>query len=117
MEILSVAHNIISVSPDSVSGYIKDHQTVFYRDSTDAIILVGWEDDARRIAEMIVNYLELSPEGKQKAEEYFLSSGNDTAIALNNMLKEIDRIRRQKRQLTMTAEHEQPLLIETKGGA
>ena len=50
---------------------------------------------------MIVNYLELSPEGKQKAEEYFLSSGEDFGIRINNMLKEIARIRREKGQFTM----------------
>ena len=42
-----------------------------------------------------------SPEGKQKAEEYFLSSGEDFGIRINNMLKEIARIRREKGQFTM----------------
>ena len=101
MEILNAVHNIVSVSPEDLPEHPRERQTIYYSDEKDMVVIAGWGDDTGRIAEMIVNYLELSPEGKQKAEEYFLSSGEDFGIRINNMLKEIARIRREKGQFTM----------------
>lgn len=101
IEILNAVHNIVSVSPEDLPEHPRERQTIYYSDEKDMVVIAGWGDDTGRIAEMIVNYLELSPEGKQKAEEYFPSSGEDFGIRINNMLKEIARIRREKGQFTM----------------
>ena len=96
MEILNAVHNIVSAGPEDLPERSRERQTIYYSDEKDMVVIAGWGDDTGRIAEMIANYLELSLEGKQKAEEYFLSSGSDFGIRLNNMLKEIARIRSRK---------------------
>ena len=101
MEILNAVHNIVSVSPEDLPEHPRKRQTIYYSDEKDMVVIAGWGDDTGRVAEMIVNYLELSPEGKQKAEEFFLSSGEDFGIRINHTLKEIARIRREKGQFTM----------------
>ena len=101
MEILNAVHNIVSAGPEDLPERSRERQTIYYSDEKDMVVIAGWGDDTGRIAEMIANYLELFPEGKQKAEEYFLTSGEDFDIRLNNMLKEIARIRREKGQSTM----------------
>ncbi len=100
-KILNAVHNIVSVSPERLSERHLDGRGIYYLKDQDVIAVVGWEKDTERIGEMIANYLELSPEGKQKAEEFFLSSGEDFGIRINNMLKEIARMRRKKEQFTM----------------
>ena len=101
MEILNAVHNIVSASPEDLPEHLRERQAIYYSDKKDMVVIARWGDDTKRIAEMIANYLELSPTGKQKAEEFFLSSGDDSGIRLNNMLKEIARIRRQKGQITV----------------
>ena len=101
MEILNAVHNIVSASPEDIPEHLQERQAIYYSDKKDMVVIAGWGDDTGRVAEMIVNYLELSPEGKQKAEEFFLSSGEDFGIRINHTLKEIARIRREKGQFTM----------------
>ena len=101
MEILNVVHNIVSVTPEYLSERHLDGRGIYYMKDQDMIAVVGWERDAKRIGEMIVNYLELSPEGRQKAEEFCLSSGSDCVTRVNELLKEIARIRREKGQFTV----------------
>ncbi len=101
IEILNAVHNIVSASPEDLPEHLRKRQAVYYSDRKDMVVITRWDGDAKMIGEMIANYLELSPEGKQKAEEFCLSSGDDAVIALNNMLKEIARIRREKGQITM----------------
>lgn len=98
MEILNVVHNIVSVTPERLSERHLDGRGIYYMKDQDMIAVVGWEKDTARIGEMIVNYLELSPEGKQKAEEFCLSSGSDCVIKVNDMLKKIAQIRSCRRQ-------------------
>lgn len=101
MEILNAAHNIISVSPECLSEKHWERKGIYYMDNRDMIVVAGWGEDTRVIGEMIADYLELSPDGKEKAEEFCLSSGSDCVIRLNDMLKEITRIRREKKQAIM----------------
>lgn len=101
MEILNAVHNIVSVSPEDLPGHPRERYRVYYLEEKDMILIVGWGKTKKIIAELIAEYLELFPEGTQKAEEYFLSSGKDFCIRINNMLKEIARIRREKGQFTM----------------
>lgn len=96
MEILNAAHNIVSVSPEHLSERHLDGKGIYYMKDRDMIAVVGWGEDTERIGEMILNYLELSPEGKQKAEEFCRSSGSDCVIRVNEMLKQIARIRSEK---------------------
>ncbi len=98
MEILNAAHNIVSVTPGYLSERHLDGRGIYYMKDQDMIAVVGWEKDTKRIGEMIVDYLELSPEGKQKAEEFCLSSGSDCVIRVNELLKEIARIRSRRSQ-------------------
>ncbi len=98
MEILNAAHNIVSVTPEYLSERHLDGRGIYYMKDQDMIAVVGWEKDTKRIGEMIVDYLELSPEGKQKAEEFCLSSGSDCVIRVNELLKEIARIRSRRSQ-------------------
>lgn len=101
MEILNAVHNIVSVSPEDLTEHLRKKQAIYYSDKKDMVVITRWGDDTKTIGELIANYLELSPEGKQKAEEFCLSCGSDAVIALNNMLKEIARIRREKGQITV----------------
>ncbi len=101
MEILNAVHNIVSVSPEDLPEHLRERQAIYYSDKKDMVVIAGCGDDTKRFSGMIAAYLELSPEGKQKAEEYFLSSGKDFGIRINNMLKEIARIRWEKGQFTM----------------
>lgn len=98
MEILNRVHNIVSVTPERLSERHLDGRGIYYMKDQDMIAVVGWEKDTKRIGEMIVDYLELSPEGKQKAEEFCLSSGSDCVIRVNELLKEIARIRSRRSQ-------------------
>ena len=72
MEILNVVHNIVSVTPEYLSERHLDGRGIYYMKDQDMIAVVGWERDTKRIGEMIVNYLELSPEGRQEAEAFFI---------------------------------------------
>lgn len=101
IEILNAVHNIVSVGPEDLPEHLRKRQAVYYSDRKDMVVITRWDGDTKMIGEMIANYLELSPEGKQEAEEFCLSSGSDAVIALNNMLKEIAWIRREKGQTTM----------------
>lgn len=101
IEILNAEHNIVSVSPEDLPEHLRERQAIYYSDRKDMVVIARWGDDTKRIADIIVNYLKLSPGGKQKAEEYFLSSGEDFGIRINKMLKEIARIRREKGQITV----------------
>lgn len=101
MEILNAEHNVVSVSPEYLSERHLDGTGIYYMKDQDMIAVVGWETDTKRIGEMIVDYLELSPNGRQKAEKFCLSSGSDCVIRVNELLKEIARIRREKGQITM----------------
>jgi len=96
MEILNAAHNIVSVTPEYLSERHLEGRGIYYIKDQDMIAVVGWEKDTKRIVEMIANYLELSPEGRQKAKEFCLSSGSDCVIRVNELLKEIARIRSRK---------------------
>ena len=98
MEILNAAHNIVSVTSERLSERHLDGRGIYYMKDQDMIAVVGWEKDTKRIGEMIVDYLELSPEGKQKAEEFCLSSGSDCVIRVNELFKEIARIRSRRSQ-------------------
>lgn len=93
---LNSVHNIVSVTPERLSERHLDGRGIYYMKDQDMIAVVGWEKDTERIGEMITNYLELSPQGKQKAEEFCQSSGSDGVIRVNEMLKEIARIRSRK---------------------
>lgn len=101
IEILNGVHNIVSVTPERLSERHLDGTGIYYMKDQDMIAVVGWEKDTKRIGEMIVDYLELSPNGRQKAEEFCLSSGSDCVIRVNKLLKEIARIRREKGQITV----------------
>lgn len=101
MEILNAVHNIVSASPEDLPEHLRERQAIYYSDRKDMVVIARWGDCTKTIGEIIVNYLELSPEGKQKAEEYFLSSGKDFGIRINDMLKEIAQIRREKGQITV----------------
>lgn len=93
---LSAVHNIVSVIPERLSERHLDGRGIYYMKDQDMIAVVGWEKDTKRIGEMIANYLELSPDGRRKAEEFCLSSGSDCVIRVNELLKEIARIRSRK---------------------
>lgn len=93
---LSAVHNIVAVVPERLSERHLDGTGIYYMKDQDMIAVVGWEKDTKRIGEMIADYLGLSPEGKHKAEEFCLSSGSDCVIRVNEMLKEIARIRNGK---------------------
>lgn len=101
MEILNAAHNIVSTAPEQLSEKNQGCKGIYYLDNRDMIVIAGWGEDTKMIGEMIADYLELSPKGKEKAEEFCLSSGSDCVIRLNDMLKEIARIRREIKQATM----------------
>lgn len=101
MEVLSAAHNIVSAAPEQLSEKNRGCKGIYYLDNRDMIVIAGWDEDAGMIGKMIADYLELSQEGKQSAEEFCLSSGNDCVIRLNDTLKEIARLRREKRTVTM----------------
>lgn len=60
IEILNAVHNIVSVSPEDLPEHPRERQTIYYSDKKDMVVIAGWGDDTGRIAEMIVNYLELS---------------------------------------------------------
>lgn len=98
IEILNIVHNIVSVAPERLSERCWERKGIYYMDDRDMIVIAGWGGDTKMIGEMIADYLELSQEGKQSAEQFCLSSGNDCVIKLNEMLKEIDRIRGCRRQ-------------------
>ncbi len=101
MEILNAVHNVVAVTPEYLSERYLDGRGIYYMKDRDMIAVAGWEKDTKRIGEMVVNYLELSPEGKQKAEEFCLSLGSDCVIRVNELLREIARIRREKGQITV----------------
>ena len=101
MEVLSAAHNIVSAAPEQLSEKNRGCKGIYYLDNRDMIVIAGWDEDAGMIGKMIADYLELSQEGKQSAEQFCLSSGNDCVIRLNDTLKEIARLRREKRTATM----------------
>ncbi len=101
MEILNAVHNVVAVTPEYLSERHLDGRGICYMKDRDMIAVVGWGNDTKRSGEMVVNYLELSPEEKQKAEEFCLSLGSDCVIRVNEMLKEIARIRREKGEFTM----------------
>lgn len=90
---LSAVHNIVAVVPERLSERHLDGTGIYYMKDQNMIAVVGWGEDTERIGEMIINYLELSPAGRQKAEEFCLSSGSDCVIRVNEMLKEIACIR------------------------
>lgn len=93
METLNAVHNIVSVTPERLSERHLDGKGIYYMKDQDMIAVVGWGEDTERIGEMILNYPELSPEGKQKAEEFYLCSGRDCVIRVNEILKEVACIR------------------------
>jgi len=101
MEVLSAAHNIVSTGLENLPEHLRKKQVVYYSDKKDMVVIAGWGENTGMIGEMIADCLELSQEGKEKAEEFCLSSGNDCVISLNEALKEIARIRREKRPATM----------------
>ncbi len=98
MEILNAVHNIVSVTPERLSERHLDGRGIYYMKDQDMIAVVGWDKDTKIIGEMIADYLELSPEGRQEAEEFCLSSGSDGVTRINELLKEIARIRSCRRQ-------------------
>lgn len=83
MEILNAAHNIVSVTPELLSERHMKGTGIYYMDTKDMIAVVGWGENTKRIGEMIADYLELSLEGQQAAEEFALSSGDDSVVRLN----------------------------------
>ncbi len=98
MEILNAVHNIVSVTPERLSERHLDGRGIYYMKDQDMIAVVGWDKDTKIIGEMIADYLELSLEGRQEAEEFCLSSGSDGVTRINELLKEIARIRSCRRQ-------------------
>ena len=98
MEILNAVHNIVSVTPERLSERHLDGGGIYYMKDQDMIAVVGWDKDTKIIGEMIADYLDLSPEGRQESEEFCLSSGSDGVTRINELLKEIARIRSCRRQ-------------------
>ncbi len=96
MEILSATHNIVSATPEFLSERHLEGIGIYYIDNRDMIAVVGYGDKTETIGEMIADYLELSSEGQQAAEEFALSSGSDSVVRLNEMLKTVSRMRRER---------------------
>lgn len=96
MKILSATHNIVSVTPELLSERHMKGTGIYYMDTKDMIAVVGWGENTKRIGEMIADHLELSLEGQQAAEEFALSSGDDSVVRLNEMLKTVSRMRRER---------------------
>ncbi len=69
IEVLNRDHNIVSVSQEVVPEKLKGHTLICYLPDRDAIVIAGWKEDTALIAEMITDYLELTPSWHERVLE------------------------------------------------
>lgn len=61
IDILNRTHNILSASQETIPKKLKGHTLICYLPDRDAIVIAGWKESTALIAELIANYLELTP--------------------------------------------------------
>jgi hypothetical protein len=83
IEILSQAHGILSISQEAIPKDLQGHTLIVYLPKRDLIVLAGWAENTTLIAELVAEYLELSPSQYARALEapaYVGMSGIDLEI-------------------------------------
>jgi len=81
--VLSEKHNILSISQEAVPEHLQGHTLIVYLQERDCIVLAGWAENTTLIAELVAEYLELSPSQYARALEapaYVGMSGIDLEI-------------------------------------
>lgn len=67
VEVLNRTHNIASVSQEVIPEKLKGHILIYYLSDWDAIVIAGWGKHTALIAELITDYLELTPSQHERA--------------------------------------------------
>jgi hypothetical protein len=67
IEVLSQAHNIASISQEAIPEHLQGHNLIYYLSDWDAIVIAGWKEKTVLIAELIADYLELTPSQHERA--------------------------------------------------
>ncbi len=73
--VLSEKHNILSISQEAVPERLQGHILISYLQERDCIVLAGWGQNTPRIAEVITEYLELTPPQHERALEEPIHTG------------------------------------------
>lgn len=60
-KLLNGVHGIISISQKAIPDHLKGHTLIFHLLERDMIALAGWGDNTVLLAELIMEYMELSP--------------------------------------------------------
>lgn len=67
IKVLNRTHNIALVSQEAVPERLKGHTLICYLPDWDAIVIAGWKENTALMAELITNYLELTPPQHERA--------------------------------------------------
>ncbi len=67
IEVLNRIHNIALVSQEAVPERLKGHTLIVYLPERDFIVLAGWGENTALIAELVAEYLELTPPQHERA--------------------------------------------------
>lgn len=67
IEVLNEKHNILSISQESVPEHLQGRNLIYYLSDWDAIVIAGWKEGTALIAELIADYLELTPSQHERA--------------------------------------------------
>lgn len=94
IEVLSQTHNILSISPESVPERLQGRRLICYLPGRDAVIISGWKEDTPMIAELITDYLELTPPQHERVLEAPIHIGlSDKILQIHRTLEAIYQIR------------------------
>ncbi len=69
IEVLNQRHNLLSINPEAVSERLQGRRLICYLPGWDAVIISGWKEDTPMIAELITDYLELTPSQHERVLE------------------------------------------------
>ena len=67
IKVLSKSHNILHISQEAISERLQGRNLIYYLSDWDAIVIAGWEEETALIAELIADYLELTPSKHERA--------------------------------------------------
>lgn len=64
---MSKTHNILHISQEAIPERLQGRNLIYYLSDWDAIVIAGWKEETALIAELIADYLELTPSQHERA--------------------------------------------------